>query len=171
MANILFVCTANICRSPTAELIARSRYGEAIDAFRSAGFLRAGNAVPDKLVSVLLDRGIDASAHRSSKVDAETLDASDLVLTMESSHIQEAAVIAPSTFPKMLPLKEAASLIRPGDAIVDVLERLNTDRDTTRYLGREFDVADPYGKNTKAYREAVDEIDELVSRVIGTLNR
>ncbi|MGI9615234.1 MAG: low molecular weight protein arginine phosphatase, partial [Acidimicrobiales bacterium] len=37
--KILFVCTANICRSPAAEALARHRYGEQDALFRSAGLL------------------------------------------------------------------------------------------------------------------------------------
>lgn len=166
---VLFVCTANICRSASAELVAAERYDPERFVFRSAGFLEAGRSVPDKLVKVLGERGLDATAHRSHVVDSATLAAADLVLTMEGRHLQEAAVIEPSSLAKTMPLKEAASLARPGDSVDSLLERLNTDRDPMRYLSQRFDVDDPYGRSTRTYRAAVDEIALLVQQVFDRL--
>lgn len=62
MANILFVCTGNACRSPMAEGIARSLGFEA----ESAGVLAAG--VHPSAVAVLAEQGIDIAAHESRTV-------------------------------------------------------------------------------------------------------
>ena len=171
--RILFICTANICRSPSAELLARTRFGEDRLVFRSAGFLDAGQSCPPDLVSVLADHGIDASAHRSYRLDESSIAAADLLLTMESSHVQKATMLSSAAFAKTVPLKEAALVageLGPGRLTIDeVLEAVNLDRDPRRYLGPRWDVDDPYGRRTKAYRRAVEEIDQLVAQVIGRL--
>ena len=74
--------TANICRSPTAELLARTRFGEERMMFRSAGFLRSESEVPADLVSVLAERQINAANHRSYTLDDPSIAAADLLLTM-----------------------------------------------------------------------------------------
>ncbi len=170
MANVLFVCTANICRSPSAELLARAMFGEQRNLFRSAGFMTEGRTCPPKLVNVLSDRGIDARSHQSSVVDIATLDNADLVLTMESRHLQQATVVAPEALYKIVPLTEAAEIVRPGDSVGSLLERLNVDRQPDRYLSTAFDVDDPYGGSRRAYRRAVTEIDSLVRRLFGALD-
>lgn len=172
--RVLFVCTANICRSPTAELLARTNFGEDRNVFRSAGFLDADNTVPSELVRVLRDRRIDATAHRSYRIDGASIDAADIVLAMESSHVQKITAIRPEALDKALPLKEAATAMAalpPGlVALDDLLDHVNRHRDPRSYLGSTWDVADPYGRRIKAYRRAVDEIEQLVAEVIGRLD-
>lgn len=171
--RVLFVCTANICRSATAELLARQRFGEEANVFRSAGFLEPGHRVPAELVKVLAERGVDASAHRSYRLDEASVGAADVLLTMESSHIQRITSISSEALAKSVPLKEAAQLMDrfgPGSVSVDrFLGELNRDRDPLTYLGDRWDVDDPYGRRAKAYRRAVEEIADLVEVVIGRL--
>ncbi|MEL6985610.1 MAG: hypothetical protein AAFO29_24475 [Actinomycetota bacterium] len=171
--RILFVCTANICRSPTAELLARAHFGEERHVYRSAGFLAPDHSVPSELVRVLRDRQIDATAHRSYQLDASSIEAADVLLAMESSHVQKISAIQPDALDKALPLKEAAQAIAafpPGPvALSDLLGHINQNRDPRSYLGSTWDVADPYGRRIKAYRRAVDEIEQLVAQVVGRL--
>lgn len=173
--RILFVCTANICRSPTAELLARDRFGERSALFRSAGFLEADRAMPDELIRVLSGRGIEGRHHRSYQIDEASLAAADLVLTMESSHVQQATALMREAFPKVVPLKEAALAVeRLGSGALgvgEILDDLNRDRDPRSYLGSRWDVQDPYGRRTQHYRRAVEEIEQLVGSVIGSLSR
>lgn len=172
--RILFVCTANICRSPTAELLARHRYGEEANVYRSAGFLEPGHPVPADLVKVLAEWGVDANAHRSYRLDEATVEAADVLLAMESSHIQRISSISSEALAKSAPLKEAAQIMeRLGRGPVTVagfLDELNRDRDPLTYLGARWDVEDPFGRRTRAYRRAVEEISGLVDLVIGRLN-
>ncbi len=172
--RILFICTANICRSPTAELLARQRFGESDLVFRSAGFLEADHRCPDELVEVLGAKEIDARDHRSYMLDDVSVGAADLLLTMEGSHVQKATMLAPDGFPKIVPLKEAAAVLdgqaQPQLSIEDFVDELNRNRDPRQYLGTKWDVADPFGGRVRAYRKAVAEIEQLVGRVIGSLH-
>ncbi len=171
--RILFVCTANICRSPSAELLARTLFGEEQHVFRSTGFLGGGHEMPDELVTVLGERGIDATHHRSYTIDDPSIEAADLLLTMESAHLQRATAMNSAAFAKIVPLKEAAEVIGtlPADqgTVADLVAAVNVTRDPRSYLDGRWDVADPYGQRMKAYRRAVDEIEGLVRSVIGRL--
>lgn len=141
--------------------------------YRSAGFLDSGNEVPADLAAVLAARHINAADHRSYTLDKASVGAADLLLTMEGSHVQQATVLEPTGFPKIIPLKEAAAVVerlpQHKVSIEMLLEEVNRDRDPLRYLGTAWDVDDPYGKRTKAYQRAVDEIEQLVTTVIGGL--
>ncbi|MGI9613086.1 MAG: low molecular weight phosphatase family protein [Acidimicrobiales bacterium] len=171
--KILFVCTANICRSPAAEALARHRYGEQDALFRSAGLLDGGRSCPEYLVQTLQDRGIDIAEHRSYQLDPVSLQVADLVLTMEGEHVQQATTIDRTCFPKTVPLREAAQLLAtaPGPQPMDrFIEMLSSTRDPSSYLSNQWDIDDPYRRKLKDYRRAVDEISSLVEGVIGRLS-
>ncbi|MEM8924715.1 MAG: hypothetical protein AAGD35_14525 [Actinomycetota bacterium] len=171
--RILFVCTANICRSPTAELLARSRYGESGVLVRSAGFLRSGEGSPDLLLQALNEAGVDGSAHRSFTLNAASLDAADLVLTMEGEHVQKATLLHREAYPKIIPLTEAADRARRHAhrslAPSELVDIVGAERDPSSYLTTTWDVSDPYNRKLKDYRRAVVEISQLVDDVFTRL--
>lgn len=170
--RILFVCTANVCRSPTAEHLAR-RFATADErlSFDSGGFLRSGVGCPPKLVREAASHGIDLSQHRSRHLDAAQLDAADLVVTMEVGHILDLSSIEPSAATKALPLvqlgRELEAHPRTLDEILDELGQ--RDLDDYLRLPSHDDVPDPYGRSSRQYRQAVEQIDALVSAVVTNL--
>jgi protein-tyrosine-phosphatase len=171
--RILFVCTANICRSPAAESLARQRFGEGAIMFRSAGFLTSGQPCPSLLLRALGDVGVDASQHRSYRLDEPSLRASDLVLTMEGEHVQRATLLYRDGFPRILPLREAAhqmtNLPDTRIGLEQFVHEVNRSRDPSSYLASKWDVDDPYGRKLKDYRRAVGQIADLVEQVVGRL--
>ncbi len=91
MIAILFVCTANICRSPMAEGLLKKIVSERADAdewhIESAGaWAYEGNPAAVLSGVVMKKAGIDISAHRSKPTSLELLNNFDLVLTMEDEH-------------------------------------------------------------------------------------
>ena len=91
MIAILFVCTANICRSPMAEGLLKKIVSERADAdewhIESAGaWAYEGNPAAVLSATVMEKKGIDISAHRSKPTSLELLNNFDLVLTMEDEH-------------------------------------------------------------------------------------
>jgi protein-tyrosine-phosphatase len=171
--RILFVCTANICRSPAAENLARARFGETTAVFRSAGFLGSGQASPELLQQTLAEQGVDISHHRSYQLDDASLNAADVVLTMEGEHVQRATLLNGGAFAKIMPLKEAADAIETSGwgqyPLAALLDRVSVERDPSSYLSTRWDVDDPYGRKLRDYRSAVAELTELVDVVIGRL--
>ena len=87
--HILFVCTANICRSPMAEGLGRAyaaRRGWLIE-FGSAGVMGLeGHPAEPRAVRVMAEIGIDISGHRSRGVTAELVEQADHILVMELHH-------------------------------------------------------------------------------------
>ena len=87
--RLLFVCTANMCRSPMAEGIARKLsvdHGVPVEV-RSAGILaEPGFRALDEVVTVCGEVGIDLAEHRSQRLDASLVEWADHVLVMENGH-------------------------------------------------------------------------------------
>ena len=86
-ALILIVCSANLCRSPMAEHLFRRRIDEAEDDERlrvaSAGtWADADEPSPANAQQVMLEEGIDLSAHRSRALTQPDVDDADLILVM-----------------------------------------------------------------------------------------
>ena len=75
--QILFVCTANICRSPMAAAMFNALAEERGLAYRAES---AG-------VAALGELGIHAGDHRARRVSEEMLEGADLVLTMGPQHV------------------------------------------------------------------------------------
>ncbi|WP_252181349.1 low molecular weight protein-tyrosine-phosphatase [Azospirillum sp. B4] len=98
---ILFVCTGNICRSPTAEGVMRRRL--AMDGLSdrvtvaSAGThgYHVGEAPDIRAVEAARYRGVDLSALRARRVDAEDIQRYDLVLAMDRDHLDFLRRLAP----------------------------------------------------------------------------
>ncbi len=134
--------------------------------------MASGRKPPSTLVDVLTRRRIDLSQHRSYCLDDASIRAADLILTMESSHVQQATTLVPTAFPKIVPLRQAADILAREHkpvAIQQFVARLNTDRHPEEYLGSNWDVADPYGGSRRQYHVAVEQIADLVSVVLGKL--
>lgn len=169
--QILFVCTANICRSPAAEAIARDRFGESRFTFRSAGFLETGRNFEPDMEKAVTKLGIAVpGGHRSSVIDTDLLAESALILTMEARHVQNIVIEDERAFERVIPLKEAAEIIdQRGISGLDGLLAVMADRDPMRYLERRWDVEDPYKRARRHYRRSAAEIRELVDVVIGAL--
>ena len=91
MPVLLFICTANQCRSPMAEVIGRhlltDRYPAMDWQIGSAG-VRAVNDYPATPASALMAErhGFDLSRHRSRLLTQQMVAGADLLVTMEEAH-------------------------------------------------------------------------------------
>lgn len=170
MSNILFVCTANICRSPAAEAIARTRFGTGVHRFTSAGFLFENRAAEPDMVRALADVGVDASLHRSRILSDDIIDGADIILTMEARHVQDLSVKSAEIFAKTLPLVEANE--RLAGRRMDTAEFVASlaVRDPMAYFDTRWDVEDPYKRSRRKYRKSVEQIWDLVGAVIPALS-
>lgn len=88
--RLLFVCSGNTCRSPTAErLAAREARERGLDdvEVRSAGTF-AGRGAPASSGAVLAARrdGLDLSGHRSTPLGPRLVEWADLVVAMTDAH-------------------------------------------------------------------------------------
>jgi protein-tyrosine phosphatase len=98
--SILFVCTGNICRSPTAEAVLRHLAADAgIELHvESAGIgdWHIGNAPDERAQRHAKQRGYDLSALRARQVSAHDFEKFDLILAMDRGHLRALQRMAPA---------------------------------------------------------------------------
>jgi len=151
--SILFVCTANQCRSPMAEAIIKD-YIKRMDLptnwiVQSAGtWAENGHPATPSGVKAMALRGLDTSLHRSQSITKDLLKQFDLILTMESGHKEAIQIEFPEFSKKVFMLSEMS--------------------------GVEINIDDPIGGTFEDYLNTADEIDELISKglsnILQTLN-
>lgn len=101
MIRVLFVCTGNICRSPTAEGVFRKLVRDAglhdRIAVDSAGTIasHAGEAPDARSRKHALHRGIDLSDLRARQVRDEDFEIFDHILAMDGSHLEHLRAMCP----------------------------------------------------------------------------
>lgn len=143
MIRVLFVCSGNICRSPTAEgvfrhLVAAEGLAAEIEA-DSAGMhgFHTGEAPDERSQAMARRRGFDLSGQRARQVRAEDFTAFDLILAMDRGHHRELQSIAPAG---------------AEDRIVLFLDFAPESAET--------DVPDPYYGDGMGFERVIDLIEE-----------
>jgi len=79
MLKVMFLCTANSCRSQMAEGFARELGKGLVEAY-SAGLMHAG--VQPRAIVVMKEAGIDISKQESKEIDEDLLRKMDVVITL-----------------------------------------------------------------------------------------
>ena len=98
--SILFVCTGNICRSPTAEGVLRSlceKAGLELH-IESAGLgdWHVGQPPDERSQHHARKRGYDLSAQRARQVTVRDFDRFDMILAMDRGHLRALQKLAPA---------------------------------------------------------------------------
>ena len=168
--RVLFVCTANICRSAFAELYASSDVSPVSPGleFRSAGtWGHPQQPIDPPMARQLEQRGVPAASFRSHQVTADDVAWADLVLTMEESHRGFLLDDHPTALTKVFTLGHFADRavgdhLRGHDLLADLARRRGG-------VHAAEDVRDPYGRGDAAAARAAAQIVDLVDTTIAAL--
>ena len=139
--SVLFVCTANICRSPMAMGLMQSKVSQSALDWRveSAGvWADEGYPAAMNTLRVLGSRGIDIRAHRSRPITPEMVLDFDLILVMERNH------------------REALRAAFPGRAKHFFL--------LSEMVDRQDDIVDPIGGLIADFEDTAQEIEEILDQ-------
>ncbi len=99
MVRVVFVCWGNICRSPMAERVARHHLEQAgihgVE-LSSAATSREelGEPIDPRAARTLRNAGYDADGHVAHQITPSELEAADLVVGMETIHLDRMRRIA-----------------------------------------------------------------------------
>lgn len=142
MPSVLFVCSANQCRSPMAHVLFEAFLEEkgVREAWRveSAGvWAYDGARATTNAQQVMADRGLDLSRHLSQPASSALLKQFDLTVVMEQEHKTFLQDQNPQLADRIYLLREIA--------------------------GQEGDFADPVGGSLERYRAASEEIQRIIS--------
>lgn len=162
--RVLFVCTANISRSPYAERRARHVL-EAFDVdFASAGVPGyPGRRMDPAMAALLRERGGTDEGHVSRSVDDSVVGESDLVLTFEFGQHMRLLEGFPGHRGKIMGFGQlVAAASRWGEPPPEVTAVEDLTRKVLLAAGpnsMSFDVEDPYQQGERAARACADQID------------
>jgi protein-tyrosine phosphatase len=144
MPSVLFVCTANLYRSPLAAAFLRAELkkspGESEWVIDSAGtWTKSGAPIHSQTIEDAQRFGLDVRAHRSQPVTAELLSRYDLILVMETGHKEALHIEFPIQSKKIQLLSE----------VVD---------------GLAYDIPDPFSMEGQHDRDIVNELQKIIRR-------
>ena len=148
MRSVLFVCTANLNRSPMAMAILRSKVGAEQPDWRieSAGTWALEGASPNQnILQALAERGLELQGHRARMVTRELLQSFNLILTMEEGQKEALQIEFPELAHRVYLLSEM--------------------------IGLTFNIADPVGGDLQDYRVTADEIEQIITDGFETISQ
>jgi protein-tyrosine phosphatase len=132
--SVLFVCTGNICRSPTAEAVLRHQAEKAGVALHieSAGIggWHVGCSPDERAQQHAKGRGYDLSLLRARQVEPFDFERFDLILAMDRGHLR--------SLQRMAPAKQ---------------------RDKVRLFVADRDVPDPYYGGPEGFEQVLDLVE------------
>jgi protein-tyrosine phosphatase len=149
VTGVLFVCTGNICRSPTAEGVFRAlaRRRGVLDRLRidSAGThdYHVGAPPDARAVEHAARRGYDLTGIRARQISWSDFQQFDRILAMDRGHLRELKAFAP-----------------PG-----TLWRIAKFLDHSASW-RGLDVPDPYYGDGRGFEEVLDMVEEASARLL-----
>lgn len=194
---ILIVCTANICRSPLAQILMETGVDERLGIrVESVGtHARGGDPICDLAADRLSSHGYaqQATSHRARSVEADVMEQAGLILTASREVRSEIVRLSPRVRDRTYTLREAAhrgsgfqprAVTRRGGAVVSYAAHLDqarammppvpATRSVWRRGGRSEDtmsILDGHVARGRAHRMALDAVTESVETIVAQLNR
>lgn len=165
--HLLFVCTGNICRSPTAERLALAFADElglpGLTAESAGTRAMVGYPMEPTAAMVLESLGGDPAGFAARRLTPEIANNADLVLTMTGRQREKVLAMAPAQMKKTFTLREAARLSEASGATT--VAELAAARAALTSPGAE-DVADPIGQDAETFLDVGSQVADLLGPVL-----
>ncbi len=145
MTNILMVCLGNICRSPLAEGILRSKLPANqffIDSAGTANY-HIGDPPDRRSVEIAKKNQIDISNHRGRQFKVSDYDRFDIIYVMDNSNYQNVIHLARNE--------------KDTKKISLILNEL--------YSNENMDVPDPYYGGNHGFKNVFEMLDEACDKI------
>lgn len=149
-SKILMVCLGNICRSPLAEGIMRSKLSKdfIVDSAGTGGW-HAGELPDKRSISTAKNRGLDITSQRARQFKISDFDTFDYIYVMDNSNYKDVMALAPND--------EAKSKVKL------ILNEL--------FPNENVDVPDPYYGGQDGFENVFDMLNEACDVIAGKLKR
>lgn len=144
MTKILMVCLGNICRSPLAEGILRSKLSNnfIVDSAGTGGW-HAGELPDKRSIEIAKKKGLDITNQRARKFTKNDFSEFDIIYAMDNSNLKDILQLAPNE-----------------DAKKKVHLILNE-----IYPNKNMDVPDPYYGLNDGFEKVYNMLDEACNSI------
>ena len=171
--GVLFVCTGNICRSPTAEALARrelARYpGVPLEVSSAGSHALEGNPAASRSMLAASTRGASLERHFARELTRRRVRSAGLILCMAAEHRPFVLSYDRSAANRTFLLATFARVAGQRDWLAgSPAELVALAAEHARELDGD-DVDDPLGHPAEAYAACAERLDGLVTPVIAAL--
>ncbi|MCL9769196.1 low molecular weight phosphotyrosine protein phosphatase [Flavobacterium sp. HXWNR69] len=148
--KILMVCLGNICRSPLAEGIMRSKLSEEfiVDSAGTGGW-HAGELPDKRSIATAKNRGLDITNQRARQFKKSDFETFDHIFVMDNSNFKDVLALAPN--------EEAKSKVKL------ILNEI--------FPNENVDVPDPYYGGLDGFENVFDMLDQACEEIARKLKR
>ena len=149
-AKILMVCLGNICRSPLAEGIMRSKLSEdfTVDSAGTGGW-HAGELPDKRSIATAKNRGLDITNQRARQFKRSDFEIFDHIFVMDNSNYKDVLALAPN--------EEAKSKVKL------ILNEI--------FPNENVDVPDPYYGGQDGFENVFDMLDQACEEIARKLKQ
>jgi len=149
MKKVLMVCLGNICRSPLAEGILKSKINTSeifVDSAGTAAY-HVGNLADERSIEVAKKYGIDITNQRARKFTVKDFDAFDFIYAMDESNYQNILMLARNS--------------ADTDKVQLILNEIEADKNAS--------VPDPYFGGNQGFENVYKMLDEACEVIANKL--
>jgi protein-tyrosine phosphatase len=176
VSDVLFVCTGNLCRSPSAALLLRQQLagvGTIDVTVHSAGVAGTSMGPPEALVRVARSFELNLKDHVPRKLESGMVAGADLVIGMTREHVREIVLANRDAFSRTFTLREIVrrghdqGQRNSGEKLHEWLARVHHGRRHIDLVGdsSDDDIADPMGGSSDDYRRMFKDVSSLTEQL------